>query len=175
MAFSFYSALILYIFHLQRLQREHIDPLQSDVEQVNALAQSLIQSAPLGVATDAVEAQFEEVKRCVGQTQRAGAHKIMNFGALSQCFSFFLFPLLPQLVSRERKLDSALLQSGKFSEALDSLLAWLRDAEELVRGNVRPLTADYKLLKDSGAGAEVPAQDARRPRLVRRLAAQSRR
>ena len=57
------------------------------------------------------------------------------------------FSLLPQLVSRERKLDSALLQSGKFSEALDSLLAWLRDAEELVRGNVRPLTADYKLLK----------------------------
>ena len=44
-------------------------------------------------------------------------------------------------------MEVALLQSGKFSDALDSLLAWLSDAEELVRGNVRPLTTDYKLLK----------------------------
>ena len=44
-------------------------------------------------------------------------------------------------------MEVALLQSGKFSEALESILAWLSDAEELVSGNVRPLTTDYKLLK----------------------------
>ena len=52
-----------------------------------------------------------------------------------------------QLVGRERKLDAALIQSGKFKDALESLMTWLRDTEELVLTNVKPLSADYKLLK----------------------------
>ena len=52
-----------------------------------------------------------------------------------------------QLVGRERKLDGALIQSGKFKDALESLMTWLRDTEELVLTNVKPLSADYKLLK----------------------------
>ena len=49
------------LMFFKRLQREHVDPLQADVESVNNLAQSLIQSAPLGVNTDVIETQLEEL------------------------------------------------------------------------------------------------------------------
>ena len=52
-----------------------------------------------------------------------------------------------QLVGRERRLDGALMQSGKFADALESLMTWLSDAEQLVLTNVKPLSPDYKLLK----------------------------
>lgn len=47
---------------------------------------------------------------------------------------------------RERKLDIAFLQSGKFQEALDSVLKWLEDTEDLV-SNQKPPSADYKVVK----------------------------
>lgn len=47
---------------------------------------------------------------------------------------------------RERKLDIAFLQSGKFQEALDGVLKWLEDTEELV-SNQKPPSADYKVVK----------------------------
>ena len=59
----------------------------------------------------------------------------------SSCSSFM------QLVGRERRLDGALMQSGKFADALESLMTWLSDAEQLVLTNVKPLSPDYKLLK----------------------------
>lgn len=40
----------------------------------------------------------------------------------------------------------ALLQSGKFQEALDGLAKWLTDTEELV-ANQKPPSADYKVVK----------------------------
>ena len=52
-----------------------------------------------------------------------------------------------QVSDRERKLDAALLQSGQFKDALQSLLTWLSDTEDLVQNNVKPLAADYKVLK----------------------------
>ena len=55
--------------------------------------------------------------------------------------------LFVQLVGRERRLDGALMQSGKFADALESLMTWLSDAEQLVLTNVKPLSPDYKLLK----------------------------
>jgi dystonin len=51
-----------------------------------------------------------------------------------------------QLNERERKLDVALLQSGKFQEALDGLAKWLTDTEEMV-ANQKPPSADYKVVK----------------------------
>jgi len=39
-----------------------------------------------------------------------------------------------------------LLQSGKFQEALDSLLDWLTETEELV-ANQKPPSAEYKVTK----------------------------
>ena len=51
-----------------------------------------------------------------------------------------------QLVGREHTLDNALLQSGKFKEALASLLDWLTETEEMV-ANQKPPSTDYKVLK----------------------------
>ena len=50
------------------------------------------------------------------------------------------------MVDRTRKLDSALLQSGKFQEALEGLARWLSDTEEMV-ANQRPPSADYNVVK----------------------------
>ena len=50
------------------------------------------------------------------------------------------------MTERERVLDTALLQSGKFKDALVSLLDWLTDTEGLVE-NLRPPSTDYKVLK----------------------------
>jgi len=46
----------------------------------------------------------------------------------------------------ERKLDGALLQSGKFKEALDGLGKWLSEMEDLV-ANQKPPSADFKVVK----------------------------
>lgn len=43
-------------------------------------------------------------------------------------------------------MDVALLQSGKFQEALDGLAKWLTDTEDLV-ANQKPPSADYKVVK----------------------------
>lgn len=47
---------------------------------------------------------------------------------------------------RDRKLDIAFLQSGKFLEALEGLHKWLEDTEEMV-ANQKPPSADYKVVK----------------------------
>ena len=49
-------------------------------------------------------------------------------------------------MEREQALDAMLLQSGKFQEALDSLLDWLTETEELV-ANQKPPSAEYKVTK----------------------------
>ena len=48
--------------------------------------------------------------------------------------------------NRERALDVGLLQSGKFREALEGLLQWLADTEDLV-AHQKPPSADYKVVK----------------------------
>lgn len=50
------------------------------------------------------------------------------------------------MTERERILDTALLQSGKFKEALHSLLQWMSDTEDLV-SSLKPPATDYKVLK----------------------------
>lgn len=57
-------------------------------------------------------------------------------------FLFFLF----KLHVRERSLDDALLQSGKFNDALESVLTWLKETEEMVANQKAP-SADYKVVK----------------------------
>jgi hypothetical protein len=53
---------------------------------------------------------------------------------------------LSKRIEQERQLDTALLQSGKFKDALASLLQWLSDSEDLV-AHLKPPAADYKVLK----------------------------
>lgn len=49
-------------------------------------------------------------------------------------------------LEREQKLNTALLQSGKFKDALESLLDRLGEAEELM-ANQKPLSVEYKVAK----------------------------
>ncbi len=57
-------------------------------------------------------------------------------------YSDEFFPL--QIVEQDRKLDTALLQSGKFKDALVSLMDWLGETEEMVSSQKAPST-DYKV------------------------------
>lgn len=51
-----------------------------------------------------------------------------------------------QVSDRERSLDSALLQSGKFNDALDSLLSWLSETEDMV-ANQKPPSPEFRVVK----------------------------
>jgi len=50
------------------------------------------------------------------------------------------------VLEREHNLDNALLQAGKFNDALDSLLSWLKETEDMVQNQKSPST-DYKVVK----------------------------
>lgn len=54
--------------------------------------------------------------------------------------------ILLQITDRERALDVALLQSGKFKDAVQSLMEWLSETQDLV-ANQKPPSADYKVAK----------------------------
>lgn len=47
---------------------------------------------------------------------------------------------------RDRNLDNAILQSGKFNDALKNLTDWMRETEDLV-GNQKSPSPDYKVAK----------------------------
>ena len=49
-------------------------------------------------------------------------------------------------MEQERKLDTALLQSGKFKDALVSLMDWLGETEDMVASQKAP-SIDYKVVK----------------------------
>jgi len=51
-----------------------------------------------------------------------------------------------QVNDHERKLNVALLKSGKFKDAVDSLLVWLADTEELL-ANQTQTSLDHKVIK----------------------------
>lgn len=54
-------------------------------------------------------------------------------------------------MEQDRKLDTALLQSGKFKDALVSLMDWLGETEEMVASQKAPST-DYKVQGDGCTG-----------------------
>lgn len=47
---------------------------------------------------------------------------------------------------RQRELDAALLQAGKFKEALAAMLTWLTQTEQLMASQ-RPPSVDYVVIK----------------------------
>lgn len=105
-----------------RIFRTHtVEPLSQNVDECNRLGQSLIQSAANGVNTSALEKDLEKMNERWND-------------------------LKARMNERERRLDVALLQSGKFQEALDGLAQWLTDTEEMV-ANQKPPSADYKVVK----------------------------
>lgn len=51
-----------------------------------------------------------------------------------------------QVAQRAAQLQEALLHCGRFQDALESLLSWLIDTEELV-ANQKPPSAEFKVVK----------------------------
>lgn len=50
------------------------------------------------------------------------------------------------MAERVTQLQEALLQCGKFQDALEPLLSWLNDTEDLI-ANQKPPSAEYKVVK----------------------------
>ncbi|TNN00081.1 hypothetical protein fugu_013113 [Takifugu bimaculatus] len=102
-------------------QKEDIDPLQLQLQDINSLGQGLIQTAANGTRTKKLEDDLEEVNR--------------KWNTLNK-----------KIAERSAQLHEALLHCGRFQDALESLLSWLTDTEELV-ANQKPPSAEFKVVK----------------------------
>lgn len=66
------------------------------------------------------------------------------------------------MAERIAQLQEALLHCGKFQDALEPLLSWLSDTEELV-ANQKPPSAEYRVVK-----AQIQEQKVRKGWIERR-------
>jgi hypothetical protein len=57
-----------------------------------------------------------------------------------------MYRLPLQLDDREKKLNIALVRSGKFKEALSQLMDWMSTMDEMLAGQ-KLTSTDYKVLK----------------------------
>ena len=97
------------------------EPLALNVDKVNVAGRDLVRSAASGVSTAQIEKDLEKIND--------------RWNDLKE-----------RMNERDRRLDVALLQSGKFKEALAGLSKWLSDTEEMV-ANQKPPSSDYKVVK----------------------------
>ncbi|XP_061693198.1 dystonin [Syngnathoides biaculeatus] len=102
-------------------QKEDIDPLQTQLQDINCLSQGLIQNAARGTNTKKLEDDLEKVNT--------------KWNTLNK-----------KIAERSAQLHEALLRCGRFHDALDSLLSWLTDTEELI-ANQKPPSAEFKVVK----------------------------
>ncbi|KAM6433056.1 dystonin isoform 2-T2 [Rhynochetos jubatus] len=102
-------------------QKEEIEPLQVKQQEVNWLGQGLIQSAAKSTNTEILEHDLEDVNT---------RWKTLN----------------KKVAQRAAQLQEALLHCGRFQDALESLLSWLIDTEDLV-ANQKPPSAEFKVVK----------------------------
>ncbi|KAM6166492.1 dystonin isoform 5-T5 [Erethizon dorsatum] len=102
-------------------QKEEIEPLQVKQQDVNWLGQGLIQSAAKNTSTQGLEHDLEDV---------SARWKTLN----------------KKVARRAAQLQEALLHCGRFQDALESLLSWMEDTEELV-ANQKPPSAEFKVVK----------------------------
>ncbi|XP_044146781.1 dystonin isoform X12 [Bufo gargarizans] len=102
-------------------QKEEIEPLQAHLQEVNWLGQGLVQSAAKNTSTTNLEHDLEEVNA--------------RWNTLNK-----------KVAQRAAQLQEALLHCGRFQDALESILSWLTDTEELV-ANQKSLSAEYKVVK----------------------------
>ncbi|XP_022254698.1 microtubule-actin cross-linking factor 1-like [Limulus polyphemus] len=101
--------------------KNHIEPLNKHITDVNKQGHNLVQSASPGVDTIKLEQDLETLTKKWNDLQE-------------------------RLNDRERLLDLRLLQSGKFQEALEGVQKWLQDTEEMTANQKAP-SADYKVVK----------------------------
>ncbi|KAM6186016.1 dystonin isoform 4-T4 [Rhynchocyon petersi] len=102
-------------------QKEEIEPLQVKQQDVNWLGQGLIQSAAKNTNTQGLEHDLDDVNT---------RWKTLN----------------KKVAQRAAQLQEALLHCGRFQDALESLLSWMVDTEELV-ANQKPPSAEFKVVK----------------------------
>ncbi|KAL7980630.1 hypothetical protein Chor_001784 [Crotalus horridus] len=105
----------------EQFQKEQVDPLQLKLQQVNRLGQGLVQSAGKNCDVQGLEHDMEEI------------HTRWN-------------TLNKKVAQRIAQLQEALLHCGKFQDALEPLLSWLADTEELI-SNQKPPSTEYKVVK----------------------------
>uniref|UniRef100_A0A8C5CUT3 Microtubule actin crosslinking factor 1 n=1 Tax=Gadus morhua TaxID=8049 RepID=A0A8C5CUT3_GADMO len=91
------------------------------LKHVNAVGQGLIQSAAKHTDTQALEHDLENTN--------------LQWNSLNK-----------RVAERIAQLQEALLHCGKFQDALEPLLSWLSDTEELV-ANQKPPSAEYRVVK----------------------------
>ncbi|RXM29988.1 Dystonin, partial [Acipenser ruthenus] len=108
-------------FTYKVFQKEEIEPLQAKLQDVNWLGQGLIQSAAKNANTQALEGDLEDVNT--------------RWNTLNK-----------KVAERDTQLHEALLHCGRFQDALESLLSWLNDTEDLV-ANQKPPSAEFKVVK----------------------------
>ncbi|XP_063730448.1 LOW QUALITY PROTEIN: dystonin [Eleginops maclovinus] len=102
-------------------QKEDIDPLQTQLQDISSLGHSLIQNAAKGTSTKKLEDDLEGVNT--------------KWNTLNK-----------KIAERSAQLHEALLHCGRFQDALESLLSWLTDTEELM-ANQKPPSAEFKVVK----------------------------
>uniref|UniRef100_A0A6P4FB96 Dystonin isoform X35 n=1 Tax=Drosophila rhopaloa TaxID=1041015 RepID=A0A6P4FB96_DRORH len=105
----------------RNFRERKVEPLAINVDKVNVTGRDLVRSAGSGVSTTTVEKDLEKLND--------------RWNDLKE-----------RMNERDRRLDVALLQSGKFQEALAGLSKWLSDTEEMV-ANQKPPSSDYKVVK----------------------------
>ncbi|CAL8297896.1 unnamed protein product [Lota lota] len=103
------------------VEREQVDGIQPRLQHVNAVGQGLIQSAAKHTDTQALEHDLENTN--------------LQWNSLNK-----------RVAERIAQLQEALLHCGKFQDALEPLLSWLSDTEELV-ANQKPPSAEYRVVK----------------------------
>ncbi|XP_069372144.1 microtubule-actin cross-linking factor 1 isoform X25 [Paralichthys olivaceus] len=103
------------------VEREQVDSIQPKLQHANAVGQGLIQSAAKHTDTQALEHDLETTN--------------LRWNSLNK-----------QVAERIAQLQEALLHCGKFQDALEPLLSWLSDTEELV-ANQKPPSAEYRVVK----------------------------
>ncbi|XP_078279424.1 microtubule-actin cross-linking factor 1 isoform X11 [Rhinoraja longicauda] len=102
-------------------QKVQVDPIQYKLQQANGVGQGLIQSAAKNANTQGLEHDLDETN--------------IRWNTLNK-----------KVAERISQLQEALLHCGKFQDALEPLLSWLTDTEELI-ANQRPPSAEYKVVK----------------------------
>ncbi|XP_062818932.1 microtubule-actin cross-linking factor 1 isoform X4 [Anolis carolinensis] len=102
-------------------QKEQVDPIQLKLQEVNGIGQGLIQSAGKNSDVQGLEHDMEDINARWNTLNKKVAH-------------------------RTAQLQEALLHCGKFQDALEPLLSWLTDTEELI-SNQKPPSAEYKVVK----------------------------
>ncbi|MCJ8730922.1 hypothetical protein PDJAM_G00189710 [Pangasius djambal] len=102
-------------------QKETIESLQTQLQEVNWLGQGLIQNASKGTSTKALEHDLEDIN--------------MRWNTLNK-----------KVAERSAQLHEALLHCGRFQDALESLFSWLKDTEELVASQ-KPPSAEFKVVR----------------------------